>query len=119
MGVIVYVHCSSSKQESLIPEDLKFYTEDGFKSRVLYLYWTFNMHPKGSEDDEENTSVCSLSDYITKFFPSWEEISAGMQESPSFYPIQKWTREDHEKFKSDLEVYYSIDPAGATMMFTE
>lgn len=72
------------------------------------------MHP---ERFGEDTSICDLSSYMTKYFPSWEKVSSEMQKNPLVYPIESWTREQHESLKSNLEVYYSID-ANASIMFS-
>lgn len=121
MGLLIYLHTSSKEKNFLIPEDLKFYMEEGFKNTVLHAYWTFRNCTLRFEsedgDDEEYTSITSISRYLSKYFPSWEDVYAEMQKEPSFYPIETWTKESHETFKSDLERFSEID-SESTIMFT-
>lgn len=94
MGLLFYI--GSELPESMIPIEYQVY-EDGIKGRWLTPYCRFGR-------DQSDAAVCNVEIYLTKYFPTWDEVSAFIAQNYSKSP-NIWTKGEHDQLELALKFY--------------
>ena len=94
MGLLFYI--SSELPESSIPTEYQVY-DDGIKGNWLAVYCNFGRN-------HSDSAICNVDVYLTKYFPTWDKVSAfSAQKFPDSPTI--WKKEEHDQLEQALKFY--------------
>jgi hypothetical protein len=105
MGLDIYIDSTILGE---IPQEYNCYIEDGISGSWLRTYVGFGNLSNGC-------GAMHITDYLEKYFPTWEQVEVYLQQKYSDGYIV-WTEQEHESFKKALQ-YFSDNDDRSYIMF--